>query len=398
MDLYAGNTYWDKTLTSQFNFEKLSHNINSDILIIGAGISGALCAYILSSNGLKVTVIDKDKIGHGSTAANTGLLQYSSDKRISKLIKEKGLEDGVLFYKMCLEAMDKLTTIIDKLESETDYRLRDSINYASEKKDRKLLFKDYEYLSKFDFPVEFLENDELKEKYNINKTAALKTWHDAEVNPFKLVQALTKKNIVQGVKYYEHTEIDLDRIMDKQVHTKEGHKINYKSIILSTGYTKIYPVIEDKCITYRTYAFCSFPMNEHLWKDNAMIWETNIPYLYFRSTPDNRIIAGGLDEEINEIVYDEKKIMKKAEKIARKIENIFPHLHIDIQYAWNALFYGSKDGMPFIGRDPINPNLYYLLGYEGNGTCYSVAGSLILNDIIKGKKNIYENLVKVNRT
>ena len=89
--------------------------------------------------------------------------------------------------------------------------------------------------------------------------------------------------------------------------------------------------------------------------------------------------------------------MNKAKRIAEQIEDIFPHLKIDIEYSWSALFYGSKDGLPFIGRDPLDPNKYYLLGYEGNGTCYSMAGAFILHDLIQGKQNIYTDLVKVDR-
>lgn len=397
MSLYSGSTYWNKAKLPTYNFEKLKNNIKSDVLIVGAGMSGSLCAYVLSRSGIKVTVIEKDKIGNGSSSANTGLLQYSSDKRISEFARDIGEEKAVLFYKMCLEAMDSLTKIVSKLDGDTEYRLRDSINYASKLEDKEKLLKDLEYLEKYDFPVEYLNNKTLKEKYNIDKAAALKTWHDAEVNPFKLIQELTKKNIEQGVTYYENTEIEIDAIINNLAPTVNGFEINFESIILTTGYSKIYPVIEDKCLTYRTYAFTSAPIKSKLWKDNAMIWETNMPYYYFRGTTDNRIIGGGLDEDINELEFDEKKINEKTQIISKEIENIFPYLDIDIEYSWNALFYGSKDGLPFIGRDPENANKYYLLGYEGNGTCYSVAGAFILNDIIQGKENIYEDLLRVDR-
>lgn len=397
MDLYAGNIYWDKTQPSEYNFEKLSSNIKTDVLIVGAGMSGSLSAYVLSLSGFKVTVLEKNKIGYGSSAANTGMLQYSNDKKLSDFVEEIGEEKAVLFYKMCLEAMDNLSAIVGELEADPDYRLRDSINYASEEKDKAVLLKDFEYLSKYGFPAEFIEEKELKEKYAMDKSAALRTWHDAEVNPFKLIQELTKKNVEQGVKYYENTLVEIDKIMGNRVLTVEGNSIDYNSIILATGYTKVYPIIKDKCTTNRTYAFSSSVIEEIPWRDKVMIWETQIPYLYFRSTVDNRIVAGGLDEEINEVEYDQKKIDDKAKQIAKEIEAIFPHLNINIEYSWSALFYGSKDGMPFIGRDPKNPNIYYLLGYEGNGTCYSVAGAYILKDLIMGKSNIYEELVRVDR-
>ncbi|NLC65967.1 MAG: FAD-dependent oxidoreductase [Clostridium sp.] len=397
MDLYKGELYWNKTMKTEFNFEKLNENISSDVLIVGGGMSGSLCAYVLSSNGFNVTVMDKGKIGRGSSSANTGLLQYSSDKRISEFSDDIGEDKAVLFYKMCLEAMGKLTGIVDKLEDETDYIKRESINYASKKEDENLLLKDYEILKRYNFPVEFLDNQKLKSEYKIDKVAALRTFNDAEVNPFKLIQALTKMNLRQGVKYYENTEINLDDFSDNKAVTKEGKEIKFKNLILATGYAKVYPVIENKCNRYITYAFCSKPVKKELWKNNAMIWETKMPYLYFRSTKDNRIIAGGLDEKLNSSDYNNDKIKSKTKEIARQIKKLFPNLNIEIEFEWAALFFGSKDGLPFIGRDPNNSNIYYLLGYEGNGTCYSAAGAYILNDIIKGNKNIYETVVKIDR-
>lgn len=397
MNLHEGPTYWDKTLVRDYQFEKLERDLKTKNLIIGGGMSGTLAAYALSSEGEDVTLIEKDKIGKGSSTANTGLLQYCSDKMLSELAEEIGEEKAVLFYQMCLESMDHLTKLQKQLDKNTDYRLRESIYYASDKKDVAKLKKEYGYLKKYDFPVEFLDRERLKAEYKIDKDCALRTWHDADVNPYKLIYSITDQNLKNGVKYYENTEIDLNHIEENYVYTQSGQKVYFENLILTTGYTKLYPAIKNKASINRTYAFSSKPINGPTWNHGIMVWETKNPYLYFRTTVDNRIIAGGLDEEKNSVSKDEEKIYAKAQEIKRQIEDIFPHLQIDIQYYWNALFGSSEDGLPFIGRDPIHSNIYYLLGYEGNGTCYSMAGALIIKDLIKGTPNIYSEIVKVDR-
>lgn len=128
-----------------------------------------------------------------------------------------------------------------------------------------------------------------------------------------------------------------------------------------------------------------------------MIWETRRPYLYFRTAKDHRIIAGGEDEYISNVEEDQDVIFEKTEKIRKQIEQVFPHLKLNITHRWNALFGTSKDGLPFIGKDPKLKNRYYLLGYEGNGTCYSMAGANILADLIEGKTNPYSDVVAINR-
>lgn len=397
MKLYSGETYWNKTSTTSHDFKQLESDLKTDILIVGGGMSGNLLAYSLAKRGKSVTLIEKDKLGSGSSTANTGLLQYSSDIMVSELADEIGKSDAIMFYEMCLDAMNMLTEVNKSLNADTDYRNRESIYYASSEDDGVKLEREYNYLNDYDFPVKFLDENHLKDIYKINKSCALKTWADADVNPYKFIQALADANVEMGVTYFENTSIDLENIKENTVITSTDHEIEFKNIVLATGYTKIYPIIEDKSQVNRTYAFASKPLESSPWKDEVMVWETKDPYLYFRTTVDKRIIAGGLDEEIAVVVENENTIYQKTEDIKKQIKNLFPDLDFEIEYRWNAIFANSKDGLPFIGRDPEVNNKYYLLGYEGNGTCYSMAGSEIISDLLEGKDNIYSHIVKVDR-
>lgn len=397
MKLYSGETYWNTTSNTSHDFKQLASDLKAEILIVGGGMSGNLLAYTLAKRGKSVTLIEKNKLGSGSSTANTGLLQYSSDIMVSELADEIGKSDAIMFYEMCLDAMNKLTEVNKSLNRDTDYRDRESIYYASSEDDGVKLDREYKYLNDYDFPVKFLDENDLKNIYKINKSCALKTWADADVNPYKFIQALVDANIDMGVTYFENTSIDLENIKENTAITSTDHEIEFKNIVLATGYTKIYPVIEDKAQVNRTYAFASKPLESAPWKDEVMVWETKDPYLYFRTTVDKRIIAGGLDEEIAVVVENESTIYQKTEDIKTQIKNLFPDLDFEIEYRWNAIFANSKDGLPFIGRDPEVKNKYYLLGYEGNGTCYSMAGSEIISDLIEGKDNIYSHIVRVDR-
>ena len=137
MKLYDGNTYWDQTVQEPIHFGLLAGHVETEVLIVGGGISGSLCAYVLSSHGLTVTVVEKNEIGKGSSVASTGLLQYRSDKMLCEFADAIGEENARLFYQMCLEAMNDLTSINKLLLGLNDYRERDTIFYASTKDDEK---------------------------------------------------------------------------------------------------------------------------------------------------------------------------------------------------------------------------------------------------------------------
>ena len=348
MELHYGNTLWDKTLFQDPSVENLKLNKKAQILIVGAGMSGNLAAYILSKMNYKIIVIDKDQIGKGSSLANTGLLQYWSDIMLWELAEQIGEKDAGLFYEMSLKSMYDLTKINSKLGNETGYVVSNSIYYATDEGDVEKLEKEYEYLKKYNLPVEYISKGDLIKDYNI-------------------------------------------------FYTSDGYKIEFQHIIFATGYSHIYAVVEGKVEINRTYAIASKQVRQLPWKDEVMFWETKDPYLYFRKSIDNRIIIGGLDEEVDTVEKNKENLDKKSIELKDKFNELVEGINIEIEYQWNALFGTSKDNLPFLGVDPNINNRYYILGYEGNGTCYSLAGSRIIADLIQGKKNPYSHIVNLNR-
>ena len=59
--------------------DKLKENIETDVLIVGGGITGITTAYFLKDSNLNVTLIEKDHVGSGATAFTTGKLTYMQD-------------------------------------------------------------------------------------------------------------------------------------------------------------------------------------------------------------------------------------------------------------------------------------------------------------------------------
>lgn len=101
MNLQSGTYYWPTTMPDAPSYSSLEENLICDILIIGGGGSGAQCAYYLADKGLEVVVLEKGRIGSGSTSANTALIQYSGEKMFSDLINtfgEKYIARHLLYY------------------------------------------------------------------------------------------------------------------------------------------------------------------------------------------------------------------------------------------------------------------------------------------------------------
>lgn len=93
MKLMTGKLFWN-TGVSVPCYPPLENDMICDMLVVGSGETGAHIAHSLAKSGMSVTLIEKRAIACGSTAANTGLLQFLHDKSLTSLIHTFGKEKG----------------------------------------------------------------------------------------------------------------------------------------------------------------------------------------------------------------------------------------------------------------------------------------------------------------
>ena len=398
MEIHNGLLYWPITYTRKPHTNGEIAPMY-DAVIVGGGMSGILTAKALIDEGLKVALVDKRLPGEGSTAANTGLLQYSNDIMLYELIEQIGEKDAVRFYELCLEALDHLEQIASTLGDNADFIRRPSIYYASSKKEVKKLQKEYQILSQHGFPCVYWDRQEVIDQVGFDKHAALVTYKDAEINPYKFAVQLVEQLQARGLDVFENTMVNIiERHGDTfELHTIEGI-FHTKKIIYTVGYEKLpFGKMKGANVNRSFVAITNVIENWQPWFEQALIWETARPYLYMRTTAENRIIIGGRDEGKKKAPKTLDKIEKEAEHLIDGFKELFPHIEVEIEFLYGASFGESLDNLPFVGEHPDEPGHYYLLGFGGNGTVCSMLGSLILKDLIANRPNVDAHIVSVNR-
>lgn len=389
MNVKTGSLFWVNTLPSPSSYPKLTKDVQCDVLIIGGGEAGSLCSFYLVNSGVDTVLVDKRQVAHGSSSANTGLLQFANDKSLTSMINTFGEDRGARFYWMCKQAVEELQHITTQLELSPDYIQRSSLYYASQPEDVQSLQTEYNWLSKYGFPVTLLQSDEIKERYSFSKPAALYSEGDGEFNPFKLVHSLLQHAHKKGMSIYAETEIIHHALEGSTLvfYTAEGNCIRCKKAIFATGYETQQIKRNKTVMLSSSYALVTKPLPSFTgWYERSLIWETARPYLYLRTTVDNRIVAGGLDIDSFDEQERDFHLQHKAKLLLEQVQSLFPGIpDMHIEYSWAATFGETHDGLPLIGTQPDFPQCYFLLGYGGNGTVSTMVGAQIIHDlIIKG--------------
>mgnify|MGYP000894766348 CR=1 FL=1 len=401
MDLKSNEPFWLLKNGLVSSYPSLKSDEECDVLIIGGGITGSLIAHQMISDGYKTILIDKREICNGSTSATTSMLQYEIDVPLYELIEKIGKKGAVASYKACSDSIDKLEKLTDEIKSDSGFKRKKSLYFASKKKDTVWLKKEYEARKNAGFNVKWLESDEVLEQSGFENTfGGIVSEQGASIDAFKFAHELFKLNVSKGLKIFDKTEmtgIEYFRGFNS-ITVDSGFKIRAKKVIYCIGYESKNLIKEHFVNLKSTYAIVS-EIDKKKFKNisNTLVWNTDEPYMYMLTTDDGRMLIGGGDEDF----YDAKKrdslLNKKEKEILKTLKKIKPDYHFYTDFVWAGTFGETKDGLPYIGTHKDFKNSYFVLGFGGNGITFSVTGMEMASLFIKGKKHLLSKYFKFGR-
>jgi len=397
--LRSTESFWPLKHAMETSYPSIESDINTEILIIGGGITGALIAYKLINEGKKIVLVDRRDICNGSTAASTALLQYEIDVALHKLIKIRGPQCAVDSYKNGKKAIFDLQKIVEDIKSDCQFELKKSIYFCSLKKDIPFLKNEFMTRKEHGFEVNWLEKRDL-EKFGLNAIAAIESKTAAVMDPFRLAQDLMLYCKKKGMQILDRTNIiSIQNQKGKLAATTENkYSIAADHIIHCSGYESTETLATKVVDLKSTYVITSecIPGLSNIFK-KTIFWDTSSPYLYFRTTSDNRVIMGGGDEDFKDAEKRDKLLSIKEEFLLKEFQKKFPKINFKIDYSWAGTFGETKDGLPYFGKPDPDNNEHYVLGFGGNGITFSVIGMNSILASINNKKHMDLEYYKFGR-
>lgn len=399
MDLRSNEPYW--LIKNAFNQScpSLDKSIETDILVIGSGITGALIAWQLIKEGKEIVLVDRRDVCNGSSAVTTAMLQYEIDVPLHQLIKQRGVETAISSYKCCENAIYDLKKIVDKIHSECHFEFKKSIFFTSAKEDIKMLENEFNSRKAHGFSVKWLNEDDLQE-LGLKAYCGIESASGAVIDPYRFTHDLLNFCAKRGARIFDRTEItDIKHANNNLLAvTHEKHIIKANHIIHCTGYESEKTLSEKVVNLKSSYALASEAFeNLPVAFQDHIYWDTSSPYLYFRATSDNRVIVGGGDENFKNARKRDALLDKKWNYLGKQFHKCFPAIDFKPDYIWAGTFGETNDGLPFIGRPKPEINEHYVLGFGGNGITYSVMAMDAINDSIHHRNHDFLDYYRFDR-
>ena len=384
MDLHSGPPFWPVRDGLLYSYPALDRDVTTDVVILGAGITGALLAYELSRAGVSVVVLDRRDVATGSTAATSGLLLYDTDASLAEMARSVGPAGALRAYRVGVEAIDRIEALTDALGDRCGFARRPALYLASHRRHVARLERECETRRRHGFDVEWLAHGDLETRFSIKAPAGILSRGAGEIDCYRLAHRLLAAAASAGARIFDRTAVASWQSVPQGmiVRSAAGHVVQASRLVCATGYEIAAKLRRRTGLLATTWAFVSEPIEgiEAGWTERCLIWETARPYLYVRSTDDGRVLVGGEDEPGAEEHRRGRLGTKKIARLLERAQGLLPRLQIDVAYAWAGTIATTDDGLPFIGAVPEYPHVWFALGYGGNGITFSVAAADILRE------------------
>lgn len=401
MDLKSNEPFWLLKNGLLASYPSLKSNESCDVLIVGGGITGSLIAHQMIQDGYDTILIDKREICNGSTSATTSMLQYEIDVPLYELMEQIGEKGAVLSYKACSDAIEVIEKLAKLIRSDAGFKRKKSLYYASKKKDVAWLKKEFEARKNAGFEVKWLSDDQILEQFGFENTyGGILSEQGASIDAFQFAHELFQHNVKKGLKIFDKTE--MVKVEENKgfnlVTVDSGYQIKAKKIIYCIGYESK-DLLKENFVTLKsTYAVVS-EIDKSKFKNisSTLVWNTDSPYLYMRTTDDGRLLMGGEDEDFYNAEKRDAILDEKEKKIIKTLKKIKPDYHFYPDFVWAGTFGETKDGLPYISEHKKFKNSYFVLGFGGNGITFSVTGMEMASLFMKNKKHPLSRYFKFGR-
>jgi glycine/D-amino acid oxidase-like deaminating enzyme len=389
-NLRSGQSYWESRRAKLSGVRTTPSHQIYDVIIVGAGITGALVAHALADLKLNMLVIDRRAPGAGSTSASTALIQWEIDEPLGQLAQKVGARKARASYLASFKAVQSLKRRILQSALPCDVRPRKTLLLAGTGMGAVALRNETKRRTRAGLPSRFLDADMLKKLYGFEREGAIESRGSLEIDPLKLTLAALSQVLGKGVEILSPVDVTQIESTGAGVFLtlSGGEVIASRKVIVTTGYEVLPEISKVKYKLISTWALATVPQAaDGLWPDEALVWEASDPYLYFRTTKDRRIIVGGEDASFKDPARRDALTQKKVAAILKKLSRLLPNAKMQADFQWAGTFAESPTGLPVIGPVGDHGTVFAVLGAGGNGITYSEIAASLAKAWVQGRSH-----------
>jgi gamma-glutamylputrescine oxidase len=369
----------------------LAGDVDADVCVVGAGLSGCSAALHLAERGYKVVLLEADRVGFGASGRSGGQIIPGYACGMAKLAAQLGKDDAKRLWDVSVEAADLTRDLVESRRIDCDL-VWGHMHVAIKPRQREELLEwqreqegDYGYRK-----LRFVERDEVRrwvasERY----VAGLLDTGAGHLHPLRFTIGVGQAAVAAGARLHEHSRVTkIEHGPTVTVHTARGSvRARFVALCANVGHEELSRRLARRNIGVASYIVATRPLGAEraaaLLRDRIAVADLNWIIDYFRVSSDHRLLFGG------RVSYSGVDPLGTTRATRQRMLKVFPQLEdVEIDYAWGGMIDISMSRAPDFGR--LESNVYYLQGYSGHGMLLTTVAGRIVAEAIAGQAERFD--------
>lgn len=362
--------------------------LRTEVVIIGAGIVGAMCAYYVNRAGLKAIVIDRGTVASGTTGAGEGNIMVSD--------KSPGPE-----LELALKSRDMWFEVAQDLGNEFELVAKGGL--AVSRGDASSLFELSNSQSVAGVQTKRVGASEIQELEPFISKAIQNGVHypqDAQCQPMLAAAHILRQLQRRGLEFIGHQEVvKIERKSENLTVRTSTLEIQSDFVVNAAG-TWAGEIArlagsELPIMPRRGFILVTAPLPKYVnhkvydsdYVDNVASSDADLQTsTVIEGTQSGTILIGASRERVG---FDKSISVSVIQRLARQATSLFPILAgAQLLRVYNGFRPYSPDHLPVIGADSLIPGLYHCAGHEGAGIGLSAGSGKVIAQLIKNETPI----------
>lgn len=358
------------------------------VVIVGGGMAGAMTAYACAAAGMKVMLLEADRIGMGGSGRATGLFSGEATDSYRELEARAGRRAARALFDAMQAAPRELAATVKRLGIRADLDLTTSFRFILPGQSDKLLKREIASREDAGLKAAWIPPNVIAKQAAIVSAGGMRLPEAGFADPLKLTLGFLSAAIKKGAKVYEKSAVKKITFTRKTATAfLDSGAVTTTNLIICTGEpTSLFKPLQRHLRHEDRYAVLTQPLSAavraELGQQHALLMDTDTPAHHLWFTADHRALFTGTDQKRPAERLRDKTLVQRTGQLMYELSRLYPVISGTAPaFGWDVPLAHAIDGVPYAGSHRNFPFQSFAFGTSHDPARAFLASRIILRNI-----------------